>query len=348
LSRAPFEHEPLPGRVLFGTGRVAEVPAEVERLGARRALVVAGRSGADVAARLAERLGGGSLVGVVPHVPVEVAERARARAQGADCLVALGGGSAVGLAKAVALTAHLPIVAVPTTYAGSELTPIWGLGEGGRKTTGRDLAVLPRTVVYDPELTLSLPARASAASGLNALAHCVEALWTERTNALVAAVAEEGARTLAAALRRVVEVPGDLGARTDALRGAWLAGSALAAAGTGLHHKLCHVLGGLGLPHAEAHAVLLPHTAAFVLPAAPEAAERLRRALGADDPVAALVRLERDLGLPTSLAELGLTDDELDPAARLAAASAPPHPRPATQDDLRALLGRAFSGAPTH
>jgi maleylacetate reductase len=337
-----FDYEPLPGRVLFGAGRVAEVPAEVERLGARRPLVVCGRSEEATASAWPWP----ALVGVAPHVPVEVAEDARRRAadERADALVAVGGGSAVGLAKAIALTARLPIVAVPTTYAGSELTPIWGHSQGGRKTTGRDVGVLPRTVVYDPELTLSLPARTSAASGMNALAHCVEALWTEATNPLVAAIAGEGIRTLARALPRVAAEPGDLDARAEALRGAWLGGTALGAAGTGLHHKLCHVLGGLGLPHAETHAVVLPYVIAFVAPAAPDALAPIARALETDDAVAALVALERDLDLPTSLADLGLREDQLDEAADLAAAAAPPHPRPPSRADLRAVLERALHG----
>lgn len=345
-----FVYEAGPARVRFGAGALDSVPEEAERLGAARVLLVAGQAQEAAARRLEARLGGAlasTLVGVRGHVPAGDAEAARARAleEGADCVVALGGGSAIGLAKAVALTSGLPVVAVPTTYAGSEMTPIWGITRDGRKQTGQDARVLPRTVVYDPELTLSLPLATSVASGLNAAAHCVEALWTERANPLSALVAEEGLRTLAAGLRAVARDPGDLGARAAALRGAWLGGIALATAGTGLQHKLCHVLGGaFDLPHAELHAVLLPHVSAFLAPAAPPAAAAIARALRAEDAAEGVFALARSLGAPSSLAELGFPPERLDEAVALAEAVAPARPRPASADDLRSLLSGALAG----
>lgn len=340
-------YEALAGRVVFGAGCLAEVPAEVERLGARRALVVDGLVDSDVAGRLADDLGerhAGTLAGIRQHVPAELATSARAASAeaGADCLVAVGGGSAIGLAKAVALESGLPIVAVPTTYAGSEMTPIWGITRDDRKLTGSDRTVQPRTVVYDPELTLSLPASASAASGMNAIAHCVEALWTERANPVTDAVATEGIRRLAAGLRGVIRDPADLDARAQALRGAWLGGTALAVAGTALHHKVCHVLGGFGLPHAEVHAVILPWVVDFFGPAAPEALARVARALDAGDAVGGLQQLGRDLGLSAGLADLGLDAAGADLAAELAAAVAPAVPSPAGQADIRAILEHAM------
>jgi maleylacetate reductase len=210
---------------------------------------------------------------------------------GADCCVAVGGGSTVGLAKAIALTSGLPILAVPTTYAGSEMTPIWGLTAGGAKQTGRDARVLPRTVIYDPELTLGLPPRVAGPSGMNALAHCVEALYAPDTSPIVQLMAEEGIRALAAALPAIRVEPADLRARAGALYGAWLAGAALGTVSMGLHHKLCHTLGGsFGLPHAETHAVVLPYAAAYNRAAAPEAMSRAARALGATDAPGALFR----------------------------------------------------------
>jgi maleylacetate reductase len=329
-----FDHEALPGRIVFGAGRVAELPAELERLGARRALFVVGGSQAGVAERFAPQAAG-VVEGVRQHVPVEDAEAARRAAAeaGADGLVALGGGSAIGLAKAVALTTGLPIVAVPTTYSGSEMTAIWGLTEGGRKTTGRDRSVLPRTVVYDAELTLDLPVRVAGPSGMNAIAHAVEALWLESATPLTAVAAEEAIRLLAQALPRIAEAPADLVARERALAGAWLAGSAIGVAGTGLHHRICHVLGGLGLPHGETHAVLLPYSTAFHATAAPTAVERAARALEADDAVAALLALDRALGIPLSLAELGLEPGQLEVAAGILG-----------REDVRRLLDEAFAG----
>jgi maleylacetate reductase len=213
------------------------------------------------------------------HVPVETADAARAAAEAAraDGVLSIGGGSAIGAAKAVALTARIPVIAVPTTYAGSEVTPVWGFTEGGCKTTGTDPAVLPRVVVYDPELVATLPRELAVASGFNALAHGVEAFWAPRRNPATTAIAEEGVVAVVAGLRRSDPV--------DLLRGAWLTASAFAVAGSGLHHKLCHVLGGtLDLPHAQTHAVVLPHVLAFNAPGAPDVLARVSRALGVVDP----------------------------------------------------------------
>lgn len=344
-----LSYEALPGRVVFGAGTVAEVAAEVARLGGERALLVDGLFDAVLVGRIERDLGerhAATLAEVAQHVPAELAAGAleRARACAADCLVALGGGSATGVAKAVAKETGLPILAVPTTYAGSEMTPIWGITAAARKTTGRDLAVLPRTVVYDPELTVSLPAAATAASGMNAVAHCVEALWTPAANPVTDAVAGEGIALLAAGLRGAVLDPHDLASRTLALRGAWLGGTALAVGGTGLHHKLCHVLGGtFGLPHAEVHAIVLPWVAEHYREAAPEALDRVARALGAADAVAGLRELGRDLGLEAGLADLGLRPADLELAADLAAAVAPSTPAPAGREQILTILEQAMT-----
>ena len=345
-----FTYEGLPGRVVFGAGRLAELPDELDRLGARRALLIDGLEDPARAREVAAAIGrvhAGTITEVQPHVPVALASSARgvARDDGADCVVALGGGSAIGLAKAIALTEELPIVAVPTTYAGSECTPIWGITEDERKATGRDARVLPRVVVYDPELTLSLPPHVSAASGMNALAHCAEALWTAAANPITDALATEGITTLAAGLRAVVRDPADIDARALALRGAWLGGTALAVAGTALHHKLCHVLGGFGMPHAEVHAAVLPYVTEFLAPAAPDAVARIAGALGDADAVAGLLRLAADLGAADTLADLGLTAERADLAAELAAAAAPEHPRRPSTGETREILERALVGA---
>jgi maleylacetate reductase len=271
------------------------------------------------------------------HVPAPLADAVRADVAraGADLLVAVGGGSPVGMAKAVALAGGPPIVAVPTTYAGSEMTPIWGVTRGGAKETGRDERVRPRAVLYDPALTLDLPPRVAGPSALNAAAHAVEALYAPDASPLVALAAAEGLRALAAAAPRVVRAPADLAARTEALYGAWLAGLALGASTMGLHHKLCHVLGGaFGLPHAETHAVVLPHAAAYNAPAAAAAMAAAAGALGAGDAPAALHALAADVaaatGAPASLRALGLREADLDRAAAAAAAHPYPNPRPVT------------------
>jgi maleylacetate reductase len=342
-----FAYDALPGRVLFGVGAVERLGEEVDRLGGRRVLAIAGKRTVD---GLAERLGhrwAASFSDVQQHVPVEVAERAVAVAAGAgaDCLVAMGGGSATGLAKAVALEHPAPILAVPTTYAGSEVTPIYGLTGPDGKRTGRDPRVLPRTVIYDPALTTGLPAAVTGPSGMNALAHGVEALYAPGANPASSALATDGVRALVRGLPAAVADPGDLAARADALLGAWLAGSAMAAAGVGIHHQLCHLLGGAyRLPHAELHAVVLPHAVRFVAPAARPQLAGLAGALGADDLAGGLWDLARRLGTPASLAELGLAEAELDRAAAQAVARVVQAPRRAGVAELRALLGAAWRG----
>jgi alcohol dehydrogenase class IV len=351
-----FEYTTLPAHVVFGPGAARERLQEaVDHVGGRRVLVVAAEAERTLAQELVAPIAArvvGTFAGVRPHVPSAVAEAARTAASdaGADAILCIGGGSTTGTAKAIALTLGLPIVAVPTTYAGSEVTPVWGMTEGERKRTGRDARVLPRVVVYDPLLTLTLPVALTAASGLNALAHSVEAFWAPGANPVTSVLAEEAIRALSIGLGEVVADPADVDARGDVLYGAWLAGTAFATAGSALHHKICHVLGGAyDLPHAEMHAVVLPHATAFLAPAVPEADHRIAVALGGDPgttpAAAALLALARELGAPTALRNIGLREGQLDEAARLVVEQAPEQPRPIDVDEARALLQRAWSGA---
>ncbi|MEU0202157.1 MULTISPECIES: maleylacetate reductase [unclassified Streptomyces] len=348
-----FTYETRPARVVFRPGAaVTATPGEAARLGLRRLLVVCGRRGEPVARTVADALGD-SCVGVHAearmHVPVEDAERAVAavRAAGADGCVAVGGGSAIGLGKAVALRTGLPLIAVPSTYSGSEMTPVWGLTEHGTKRTGRDPVVQPRSVVYDPRLTLSLPLSLTVTSGVNALAHAVEALYAPDASPLVSVMAEEGVRAMTEALPRLAAAPDDLDARGRALYAAWLCGACLGATTMGLHHKVCHVLGGgYGLPHAETHTVVLPYALAFNAPAAPRALTVLRRAVGADDVPRALWELSGRLGAPRSLAELGLAEGDVAPAADRIAGEPYANPRPVTADGVRSVLRAAYRGGP--
>lgn len=346
-----FVHESPPMRVVLRPGAsVTAVPDEAERLGLRRLLVVCGPRGAETARAVAAALGdacAGLHAEARMHVPVEVADRAVevARAAGADGCVAVGGGSAIGLGKAIALRTGLPLIAVPTTYAGSEMTPVWGLTEHGAKRTGRDPSVLPRSVVYDPELTLSLPVALTVTSGINAVAHAAEALYAPDASPLLALTAEEGVRAMAGALPGLAADPRDVYARSRALYGAWLCGAALGATTMGLHHKLCHVLGGtFGLPHAETHTVVLPYVLAHNAPAAPAALTALGRALDTDDAPYALWELSGRLGAPRSLAELGLKEADLAVAADAATGQAYPNPREVTAEGVRAVLRAAYEG----
>ena len=348
----PFTYVGAPSRVVFGFGTLERVPEEVKALGCSRALVLSTPQQADDAKRLSERLGGlsaGVFAGATMHTPVEVTERALQAVQGsgADCTVALGGGSTTGLGKAIALRTDLPQIVIPTTYAGSEATPILGETKDGLKTTQKSSKILPEVIVYDVDLTLTLPPGLSAASGMNAIAHAVEGLYTQDANPIVSLMAEEGIRALAAALPRIVRDPSDREARSDALYGAWLCGVVLGSVGMALHHKLCHTLGGtFDLPHAETHTVVLPHAAAYNAPAAPAAMARAARALGVTDAPQGLYDLAKSLGAPTALRDIGMPQAGLDRAADLAVANPYWNPRPIERAAIRALLEDAFWGRP--
>ena len=339
----------LPQRVRFATGGArGNLAAEIEALGASRVMVIGSARDHAVAeglpvVRWHEE--------VVMHVPVEVAQRARdaAAADRIDALVCIGGGSTTGLAKAVALTSGLPIVAVPTTYAGSEVTNVWGMTEGSRKTTGVDDRVLPRAVVYDAELTYGLPVELSVASGLNALAHCVDSMWGPRADPIDRALAAEGIRALRVGLPLVVKEPHGADGRENALYGAYLSARAFASAGSGLHHKICHVLGGMfNLPHAQTHAVVLPYVLAFNAPFADDARRRIAAAFDAEDAVAGLQRLRDELDAPRALRDLGRTLPEggIAAAAEAVLAAVPPgNPRPVTLENITELLEAAWEGS---
>jgi maleylacetate reductase len=346
-----FIHESLPQRVVFAPGAApAAVAAEVAALKATKVMLVA----TPAEAALADRVGADLPVTVrhdevVMHVPVDVAERARKAATegGVDALVCVGGGSTTGLAKAVALTTGLPIVAVPTTYAGSEATNVWGLTEGEVKTTGVDPRVLPRSIVYDASLLLSLPVEMSVASGLNALAHCVDSMWGPRADPVDRALAAEGIRGLAQGLPAVAADPTGLEGREQTLYGAYLAAVAFASAGSGMHHKICHVLGGMfNLPHAQTHAVVLPHVLAFNAPAVAETERRIAEAFGSPTAVAGLTALRETLHAPRALRDYGMPEDGIARAVAPVLAAVPAdNPTAVTEENLTALLRAAWEGS---
>lgn len=352
----PFVHTTLPSRVVFGVGSVVRVADEVRALGITKVFLIADGAASTIADAIANSLG--SVVAarwgdVVQHVPVELAARARVAvdACAADGVVCVGGGSSTGLAKAIALSHRLPVVAVPTTYAGSEMTSIYGLTGGAHKQTGKDPVVAPRTVIYDPALTTGLPSAVTGPSAFNAIAHCVEALYGPGNNPVTSVLALEGIRALGAALPKVIASPSDVSGRADLLYGAHLAGVALAETGAALHHKACHVLGGMfGLVHGDMNSVVLPHAVAFNEPAVPDLIARVAAALGALPGVSAaqaLFDLAVAVGAPTTLASIGM------PAAGIIAAApnvvadvmaAPGNPRPIDLAGATALLEAAFAG----
>jgi maleylacetate reductase len=350
MTRLDFTYDQLAGHVVFGTGAFDRLEGEAARLKLERVLVLATPGQQALAEAAAERLGkrcAGIHAKAVMHVPVEVAAAARAEAErlGADGAVAIGGGSTIGLGKAIALETPLPIIAVPTTYAGSEMTPIYGLTADGAKKTGRDPRVLPKSVIYDPLLTLALPPSVSGPSGMNAIAHCVEALYAENANPVISLLAEQGIGALAGSLLRIMRDPKDVGARSEALYGAWLAGTALGSVGMALHHKLCHTLGGsFNLPHAETHTIVLPHAVAYNAAAAPDAMARIARALGGSSAAGGLYDLAASVGARVALRDIGLREADLDTAAELACRNPYYNPRPVERRAIRALLDDAFHG----
>lgn len=346
-----FTYTALPARVTFGVGKLASVRDEVEAIGASRALVLCTPPQREQAEQVAELLGpslAGIHDGAEMHVPIASARKARELASelNADCAVAIGGGSTIGLGKAIALESSIPILAIPTTYAGSEMTPVYGITEDGVKRTGKDVRVLPRAVIYDPNLTMSLPLEMSLVSGMNAIAHAAEGMYAKDGNPVMSLMAEEGIRALARGMPALVEAPHDKEARAQCLYGAWLCGTVLGHVGMALHHKLCHTLGGsFNLPHAETHTIVLPHALAYNSPAAPEAMDRIASAIGASDAAVGLHQMAVKLGLPTALRDLGVKEADLDRACDIALSNPYWNPRPVEEKPLRALLQRAWEGA---
>ncbi len=337
-------------RVRFGAGSRHRLDEELKALGMDRVLLIADPAQQECTRKLAGQLGArcvGVFDGVVQHVPIQVAQAGRSMARNlrADCCVTVGGGSATGLGKAIALETDVALVAVPTTYAGSEMTPIWGLTEGGVKRTGRDPRVRPRVTLYDPELTATMPPGVAGPSGMNAVAHCVEALYAHDGNPIMSLLAEEGVRALARALPRILVEPDDPENHGEALYGAWLAGVVLGSVDMALHHKICHVLGGtFNTPHAETHAIILPYASAYNLQAAPEAERRLAAALGTARVARGLRELALAVGAPATLMDLGLSVSDLERATELVTRSPCRNPRDVTRDGVRKILQDAYRG----
>lgn len=349
----PFIYNAHPARVLFGSTILkASLPEEVARIGAKRPMILTTPEQEGDGRRLAECLEGLETClfpGARMHTPVDITLRAleEVQKQGTDCLIALGGGSTIGLAKAIAVRTDQDQIVIPTTYAGSEATPILGETENGIKTTHSSARILPEVIIYDVDLTFSLPANLTVTSGINAIAHAIEGLYSQQSNPIISLIAEEGIRALTSGLPRIVANPADGEARSDALYGAWLCGTTLGAVGMAIHHKLCHALGGaFDLPHAQTHTVILPHALAYNAPYVAEALKRIERAIGTDDAPLALYDLAKSLGAPTSLKELGMPLDGLERIIELTFKNQYWNPAPLEEARLRGLLQRAWTGEP--
>jgi len=337
-------------RVLFGDGCARELPQELERLGATRPFLV-GTSRGVAALRQAcpEANSYPAFAGARMHVPVEITEQALValRQAKANAIVAYGGGSAIGLGKALAWRTGLPLLVVPTNYSGSEMTDFYGEKMGDSKRAVRDDRVLAKVVIYDQGETVGMPMSVTMTSGLNALAHGVETLYAVDGNPLLATIAETGIAHLADALDVLSRSPTDRTRRAGALFGSWLCAIGLSAVSMGLHHKLAHIIGGaLDLPHAETHAVLLPYVVDFNAPAALCAVQRLKRALISDSPALRLQQLGWAGGTRRSLAALGMGVADIPRIAALALEAPYPNPTPLDSEGLVRLLTRAWRGVP--
>jgi len=346
-----FIYNANPSRVLFGSGTSAQLAEEISAMGCSHALILSTPQQADLAEKTCMDIGPlatGVFTEATMHTPVAVTCEALKTAEQttADCLVPVGGGSTIGLSKAIALRSGLPQIAIPTTYAGSEMTPILGQTEDGVKTTQRTMKVLPEVVIYDVDLTLTLPVALSVTSGINAMAHAIEALYAENRNPVISMLAEEGIRALYRTLGIISDKPFDIKVRSDALFGAWLCGTSLGSVGMALHHKLCHTLGGtFDLPHSETHTVLLPHVTAFNAVAVPEL-DALGHKLNGTSLAVSISELAKRADAPLSLAAIGMPKDGLDRAAKLAVSNPYFNPRKFNQGDIRELLENAFHGTP--
>ena len=347
-----FTDEAAAQRIIFGVGTVTAVSTELDRMNVTRAVVLSTRGHREVSRRVADLLGEhavGQFHGAKPHTPVEVTEEALEflRHRRGNAVVSVGGGTTTGLGKAVASRLGIQHLVIPTTYAGSELTPVLGETSGGEKATRSGPEILPNTVIYDVQLTATLPWSVTVPSAINAMAHAVEALYSPDANNPTDAMALGAVRSIHHGLRALQHDRENLDARGELLYGAYLAGKCLGAVAMGLHHKLCHVLGGsFNLPHAPTHAVVLPYVMAYNEAAALVAMNRIAEALDSDHAPSAVQSLVRDLGGPTALRDVGFASADIGRAAELATSRPYPNPREVTLDGIIQLLEHAFDGDP--
>ncbi|KAI9159179.1 Maleylacetate reductase [Paramyrothecium foliicola] len=352
IAMDPFEYHSSPSNVIFGSGTIARLPGLFQKKGLRRPIILSTPFQVQQAEAITEIFGGnvaGIFSDATMHTPVEVTERAISAASDmkADSVVSIGGGSTIGLGKAVSFRTGLYHVTIPTTYAGSEVTPILGETMAGVKQTRTHPRILPGMVIYDVNLTMTLTVNMSFASGINAIAHAVEALYSQNSNPIINMFAQKGVQSLAEALPQLAEDAQNESARCQALYGAWLCGVCLGNGGMSLHHNLCHTLGGsFNLPHAETHTVMLPHVLAYNAPKIPKALTLLAAVLpdSDGDAVEGFNKLLRRLGVERRLEALGLLEDDIDKAADIAVSKQYWNPREIQREDVRELIRRAWAG----
>lgn len=344
-----FTYTAPPARVLFGPGRVNDLAEEIDRLGVARVMVAATPNGAtrykSIVGSLSERCAG-VFSNAQPHCPEDVALAAvdNFKISGADAVVTIGGGSTIGLGKVIAARCKVPFVAIPTTLSGSEMTALYGMKIGDEKRTWNDPAAKACGVIYDPDLIASLPRHEIATTGMNCLAHCIEALYPAQPNPIARLLALDAIRVLGQTLPAMIET-NDAQSRAGVLYGGFIGGLLVSMVGIGLHHKICHVIGGhFDLPHGETNSVVLPYVVAFNAPAMPAIADDIAHALGSNDAVHAIFELAARIGVPGGLSALGLSRSDLLPIAREIVAKNIQNPRPVTLENISALLAKAWAG----
>jgi alcohol dehydrogenase class IV len=352
-----FEYTANPSRVIFGSGSIKKLPNEIKRLGLKSPLFLSTPQQISQAEDIqnivtdASIHSAGIYTKATMHTPSHVTEDAMSfmKTKDADCIVSIGGGSTTGLGKAISIRTGLPHICVPTTYAGSEMTPILGETQDGKKTTRSDPKILPVTVIYDVDFTMTLPPSLSATSGVNAIAHAVESLYAKNTNPIISLFALDGTKALAESLPEIIDNPTSLPAREKAQYGAWLCGVCLGTSAMALHHKLCHTLGGsFNLPHAETHTIVLPHALSYNAPAIPKVMEQLATALpGSDgDATKGLNLLLEKLKVKRALKDFGMKEEDVDKATDIAMSAQYPNPRALEKEAIRELIRRAWAGEP--
>jgi alcohol dehydrogenase class IV len=352
-----FEYTANPSRVVFGSGSIKKLPQEITRLGLKSPLFLSTPQQVSQAEDLQKIVSDASITpaGIYTqatmHTPSHITEDAMSfmKTKNADCVVSIGGGSTIGLGKAISIRTGLPHICIPTTYAGSEMTPILGETQDGKKTTRSDTKILPGTVIYDVDFTMTLPPALSATSGVNAIAHAVESLYAKNTNPIISLLALDGTKALAESLPEIIDNPKSQPARERAQYGAWLCGTCLGTSAMALHHKLCHTLGGsFNLPHAETHTIVLPHALSYNAPAIPKVMAQLATALpGSDgDATKGLNLLLEKLKVKRALKDFGMKEEDIDKATEIAMSAQYPNPRPLEKNAIRELIRRAWAGEP--
>ena len=344
-----FSYKSFPAQVHFGKGKIAVLPELLK--GFSSVLLIAEGRFAPQAERFAAAFGNEKVVlfsNVIQHVPQRIVDEAYevVKKENPDVLLSIGGGSSVGLAKALALQTELPIIAVPTTYAGSEQTNIWGISTEAGKTTGRSAKVLPKVVVYDPELTQSMPPVLAAKSAMNAMAHLMEAVYAPDGNPFTSHYAKLGMKSLKEGLLKLAEEKG-LSEQTNEkiLFGAYLGGKSLCEVSMSLHHKAAHVLGGsFGMEHATVHTVLQSYVLAYQWPYLSAGTQADFKEVFGEKPAIALRELADKNNIASDLKSIGFIEEDIPEAAALLLKKPYANPAPLNENGLEQLLRNAWAG----